>query len=147
MSAEHEPTTQVPGSCFCGAVKFEIELPTVFCGHCHCTMCQRVHGAGYVTWIAIPYTRFRMTGGNEHLKVHHSSAHGRRSFCDECGSSLFCESTHHPEIIDIVLANLDGQIDREPQAHYYFSDRVEWIGAVDNLPRFGGESGTEPLEE
>jgi hypothetical protein len=108
-------------------------------------MCRRVHGAGYVTWFAVPYTQFRMVSGNEHLKVHHSSDHGRRSFCDVCSSSLFCESTHHPEHIDIVLANLQGKIDREPQAHYYFSDRVEWVPIEDELPRFGGDSGNEPL--
>jgi hypothetical protein len=88
-----------------------------------------------------------MVSGNEHLKVYHSSDHGRRSFCDVCSSSLFCESTHHPEVIDIVLANLNGKIDREPQAHYYFSDRVDWVPLADSLPRFGGVTGTERLEK
>lgn len=145
MSTDHEHNT-VPGSCFCGTVKFEIDLPTAFCGHCHCSMCRRVHGAGYVTWIAVPYPQFRMTSGNEHLKVFHSSDHGRRSFCDVCSSSLFCESTHHPDVIDIVLANLNGKIDRDPQSHFYFSDRVDWVPVEDELPRFGGLTGTEPLK-
>ncbi|MBI3244927.1 MAG: GFA family protein [Deltaproteobacteria bacterium] len=144
MSVEHEHKP-IPGSCFCGAVQFEIELPTAFCGHCHCSMCRRVHGAGYVTWIAVPYSQFRMVAGNEHLKVYHSSDHGWRSFCDVCSSSLFCESTHHPEVIDIVLANINGKIDRDPQSHFYFSDRVEWAPSDDELPRFGGVSGAEPL--
>jgi len=146
MSEKQEDTAPVRGSCFCGTVMFEVTLPTLFCAHCHCTMCRRVHGAGYVTWIAVPYTQFRMVSGNEHLNVHHSSDHGRRSFCDVCGSSLFCESTHHPDQIDIVLANLADKIDREPQAHYYFSDRAEWIAISDDLPRFGGETGAEPLK-
>ena len=47
--------------------------------------------------------------------------------------------------IDIVLANLQDKIDREPQGHYYFSDRVEWITLGDELPRFGGETGNTPL--
>lgn len=147
MNPQEDKTTSVPGSCFCGAVQFEITLPTLFCAHCHCTMCRRVHGAGYVTWIAVPYTRFRLTSGREHLKIHHSSGHGRRSFCDVCGSSLFCESTRYPDHIDIVLANLNGKIDRDPQAHYYFSDRAEWVAVGDDLPRFGGKTGTEPLRD
>jgi hypothetical protein len=108
-------------------------------------MCRRVHGAGYVTWFAVPYTQFRMISGQNHLKVYHSSDHGRRSFCDLCSSSLFCESVHHPDHIDITLANMNGKIDREPHAHYYFSDRIDWIANDDSLPRFGGETGTEPL--
>jgi hypothetical protein len=146
MSTKSEDTAPVRGSCFCGAVAFEVTLPTLFCAHCHCTMCRRVHGAGYVTWIAVPYPQFRMVSGSEHLAVHHSSEHGRRSFCDVCSSSLFCESTHQPDQIDIVLANLADKIDRDPQAHYYFSDRAEWIAIADDLPRFGGETGTEPLK-
>ena len=45
---------KVPGSCFCGAVRFSAQLPSLFCGHCHCSMCRRSHGAGYVTWFAVP---------------------------------------------------------------------------------------------
>jgi hypothetical protein len=145
MSQPDTNAAPVQGSCFCGGVRFEITLPTLFCAHCHCSMCRRVHGAGYVTWVAVPYTQFRMLSGREHLKIYHSSDHGRRSFCDVCGSSLFCESTHHPGHIDIVLANLNGGIDKGPQAHYYFSDRIDWVTHDDTLPRFGGETGTEPL--
>lgn len=147
MKMHAEPAPPVPGSCFCGAVRFEVTLPTLFCVHCHCTMCRRVHGAGYVTWIGVPYSQFRLTSGHQHLKVYRSSEHGRRSFCEVCGSSLFCESTRHPDHIDIVLANLSGAIDRAPQAHYYFSDRAEWISVGDTLPRFGGPTGSEPLRE
>jgi hypothetical protein len=145
MSTPSENPTPVRGSCFCGAVEFAVTLPTLSCAHCHCTMCRRVHGAGYVTWIAVPYSQFQMVTGSDHLTVHHSSDHGRRSFCNVCGSSLFCESTHHPEHIDIVLANLHEKIDREPQAHYYFTDRAEWVNVGDDLPRFGGKTGAEPL--
>ncbi|MGE0823562.1 MAG: GFA family protein [Candidatus Binatia bacterium] len=146
MSETTQPSTPVQGSCFCGTVQFEITLPTMFCVHCHCSMCRRVHGAGYVTWIGVPYSQFRTTEGKDHLKIYRSSDHGWRSFCDVCSSSLFCESTNHSQHIDIVLANLHGKIDREPQAHYYFTDRIDWVHLDDALPRFGGESGTEPLE-
>ena len=147
MSTTSNTNTPVQGSCFCGTVKYEIDLPTLFCVHCHCSMCRRVHGAGYVTWIAVPYAQFRMLAGQEHLKVFHSSDHGWRSFCDICSSSLFCESSNHPEHIDVVLANFSGKIDREPQGHYYFSNRVDWVPLDQELPRFGGATGAEPLKE
>ena len=80
----------VSGSCFCGAVAFEIELPTLFCGHCHCSMCRRPHGASYVTWTAVPPAQFRVVEGEENLSTYESSAHGRRQFCTTCGTQLFC---------------------------------------------------------
>ena len=145
MAEVGEKTELVRGSCFCGAVQFEFALPTLFCGHCHCSMCRRAHGAGYVTWIGVSTPKFSLTAGQDRLAVFVSSEHGRRSFCNTCGSSLFCQSSRHPEVMDIVLANLHAAIDRQPQAHYYFSDRADWVAIGDALPRFGGETGTERL--
>ncbi len=128
-------TRTVAGSCFCGAVRFEITLPTTFCVHCHCSMCRRIHGAGYVTWTAVPKSQFKLLSEEAAFARHRSSEHGIRSFCRTCGSNLFCESTQHPESLDIVLACLDGPIDREPQAHIYFDNRVDWMPVDDKLPR------------
>ena len=135
---------QVPGRCLCGAVRFAIELPVLFCAHCHCSMCRRSHGAGYVTWIGVPYDRFRVHDGGTNLVRYRSSDHGTRTFCGSCGSSLFCESTNHPDWIDIVLANLEGDVERAPEAHFFFDDRAAWVRPGDDLPRFGGKTGLEP---
>jgi hypothetical protein len=136
---------EVPGSCFCGAVRFSVRLPTLFCGHCHCSMCRRNHGAGYVTWFGAARDRFSLSSGATDLVRFRSSSHGTRSFCRRCGSSLFCESTHHPEVVDVVLANVLAPIDRRPEFHFYFDDRVDWVAVEDGLPRLGGATGREPL--
>jgi hypothetical protein len=135
------PTVQ--GGCFCGAVRFAVELPTLFCAHCHCSMCRRAHGAGFVTWFGAPIERVTLLSGQERLVRFRSSDHGTRSFCGTCGSSLFCESTKHPDYIDIVLANMDGAIDRQPEFHVFFDDRAEWVRVGDDLPRMGGPTGLE----
>jgi len=133
----------VTGGCFCGAVKFEIKLPTTFCGHCHCSMCRRPHGASFVTWTGVPLERFAITVGEEHITMYQSSEHGRRSFCSICGSQMFCQT--EPEVIDIALAALHGKIDRDPEAHYYYDSRAEWTQVSDDLPKLGGEDGMQPL--
>jgi hypothetical protein len=135
----------VRGACLCGAVTLEVTPPTAFCAHCHCTLCRLAHGAGYVTWFGVAKERFRILSGEKDLVHYRSSPHGIRSFCGTCGSSLFCELDTHPGLIDVVLANLSGPIDREPQGHFYFSDKAEWVEVEDGLPRFGGDSGMEPL--
>ena len=134
----------VPGRCFCGAVRFRVELPTLFCAHCHCSMCRRSHGAAYVTWIGVPRERLAMEA-DASLVRHRSSEHGTRSFCGRCGSSLFCESTQRPDEVDVVLASLDGPIDRKPALHVFFDSRADWVDVRDALPRLGGSSGIEPL--
>ncbi|MDX1400416.1 MAG: GFA family protein [Kiloniellales bacterium] len=135
----------VSGSCFCGAVRFEIELPTVFCGHCHCSMCRRPHGASYVTWTGVPPERFKITKGEEYLASYQSSEHGVRRFCRTCGSQMLCQT--EPEVIDIALAALHGDIDRKPEAHYYYDSRAPWTHVNDELPKLGGEDGMQPLPD
>ena len=132
------------GSCFCGAVQFEVELPSLFCAHCHCSMCRRSHGAPFVTWFAVPRERFSMPRADTLVRFA-SSDHGTRSFCRTCGSTLFCESTHYPGHVDIVLANMDDEIDRKPESHVYFDSRAAWVEVADGLPRTGGTTGVEPL--
>jgi hypothetical protein len=134
----------VSGSCLCGVVRFEIELPTLICAHCHCTRCRRNHGAAYVTWFTVPKGQWRVTAGGEELRRHASSDHAFRSFCSVCGSSLFFETDERADQVDVVLANLHGPIDREPQLHVFFDDRVDWIEVGDSLPRLGGDTGMEP---
>lgn len=136
----------VSGTCFCGTVRFSVRLPSRFCGHCHCSMCRRSHGAGYVTWFGVDRSQFLLEAGDETLIRFQSSEHGTRSFCGRCGSSLFCESTHHPDLVDIALASMHGPIDREPQLHIYFDDRAGWVVVNDGLPRWGGATGLEPIE-
>jgi len=138
--------TTVHGSCFCGAVHFEVGLPTAFCAHCHCSMCRRAHGAAYVTWFGAARERFKVTSGETSLVRFQSSEHGVRSFCGRCGSQLFCELDEHPGIVDVVLACVTEPIDRRPQMHVFFSDRAEWANVgCDGLPRLGGQTGMEPL--
>jgi len=134
------------GSCLCGAVRFRVELPSLFCGHCHCSMCRRNHGAGFVTWFAVPRAQLEVEAGRDELRRYASSEHGSRSFCSRCGSALFCESAKHPEQVDIPLANVEGPIDRPPQFHFYFDDRAAWVQVSDDLPRLGGPTGMEPLK-
>src|SRR5207247_2232813 len=81
--------------------------------------------------------QFVLESGEAELARFRSSDHGTRSFCRRCGSSLFCESTRHPDQIDIVLANTHGPIDRPPQFHVYFDDRADWVVVNDGLPRLG----------
>ncbi len=135
----------VPGACLCGAVRFDIQLPTLFCVHCHCSICRRAHGAGFVTWVGVAAEQFSLRAGEEQLTRYRSSAHGTRHFCRTCGSTLLFTTSAHPERVDVTLANLQGDIDRPPGLHVYFDDHAAWVDVHDGLPRLGGLSGLEPV--
>lgn len=137
----------VEGACLCGAIRFRVTPPTLFCGHCHCTLCQRNHGAAYVTWFGVPRERMEILEGEARLTRYASSAEGTRSFCSQCGTALFCLTKQDADHVDIPLVNMLGPIDREPELHCYFDEHKAWAPVDDGLPRLGGETGLEPIKD
>jgi hypothetical protein len=134
----------ITGACLCGAVRFEVTGPLDRVAHCHCTICQRAHGAAFVTWAALPNERVRVTAGDTHLVHFRSSEIGTRSFCPTCGSSMFCTLDTHPGTIDVALGCLAPDHGAVPRAHLFWDDRAHWVEFDDRLPRLGGKSGLEP---
>jgi hypothetical protein len=127
-------TTQVPGACLCGAVTFSIGLPSLWCAHCHCTMCQRAHGAAFVTWVGVPTAQFHLDQGAD-LQWFLSSHGAGRGFCRCCGASMLFRSERWPGEMHVTVANLMAPIDRAPQAHVFYDTHVDWVQLGDSLPR------------
>ena len=57
------PSSPLNGSCFCGAVKYELSAPPVLRAYCHCTKCQRMTG---MFLFHIPY---RTSGSSQRFCV------------------------------------------------------------------------------
>jgi len=134
----------ISGQCLCGAVRFEVEPPTKWCAHCHCSLCRRAHGAAFVTWFGVDSSRFRLVADGGELKWYRSTGEARRGFCSRCGSTMLFESSRWPDEIHITRASVD-ELDREPAAHVFFDVHVDWVELGDDLSRLGGSSGTEPM--
>jgi hypothetical protein len=98
-------------------------------------MCQKAHGAGYVTWVGVSNESFSVTAGGQELVWFDSSPGAQRGFCRRCGSSVFFRSDKWPDETHITLANFDGPIDRPPQIHVFYSSHVEWMPVDERLPK------------
>ncbi len=133
----------VSGSCLCGAVVFEADLPSRFCAHCHCNNCRRAHGAAFVTWVGFQNEQFRFTKGKSDLTRSLTDTDATRGFCARCGTTLTYESGRWAGEVHVVLANIDGEIDRAPGAHVYVDHKAAWWSIADDLPQFGGTTGIE----
>jgi hypothetical protein len=133
------------GSCLCGAVRFELTLPSRFCAHCHCQNCRRAHGAAFVTWAGFEREQVEVSGA-ESLARYKTDTGATRSFCSRCGSTLFYEGPRWPEQVHVALANVADPIGREPAVHVYVDHRADWWEITDSLPRRGGKTVGEPTE-
>ncbi len=137
MSERKQSENTVEGGCLCGAVRFSLKLPSKWCAHCHCSMCRRQHGAGYVTWVGFESNHFKLLNG-EQLSWYESSPGARRGFCSTCGSSMLFESDRWAGEMHVALACLDGPIDSKPQAHAFYNSHINWMPVDDALQIFNG---------
>ena len=129
---------QVNGGCLCGAVGFFASLPSKWCAHCHCSMCRKAHGAGYVTWVGYAQDQVRVTRGVDQLTWYGSSPEAQRGFCQQCGSSMFFRSTRWAGELHIALACIHEAIDRQPQANVFFTTHVAWMPIDETLKQLDG---------
>ncbi len=133
------------GSCLCGVVRFEADLPSRFCAHCHCTNCRRAHGAAFVTYAGFRQDQLQVSG-SDRLTRYRTETGATRVFCSRCGSTLFYEGPRWEGEVHVALANIQDEIDKAPEAHVYVDHRAPWWEISDELPRYGGESGSEMKE-
>ena len=127
------PTT-ARGLCLCGAIGFTAIFPSKWVAHCHCTRCQRAHGAAFVTWVGMDARQVSIQDTSGSLNWFSTVGGGDRAFCNKCGSSLFFRSGRWPGELHIARALFIDPVDREPQAHAYFDTHVAWVRVADDLP-------------
>lgn len=122
------------GQCLCGQVAFTISFPSNWVAHCHCTLCQRAHGAAFVTWVGMNAEQVTVHDEHQQLAWYASSGDAQRGFCKNCGSTVFFRSKQWPDELHITLANFSQPVDRAPQVHAYFDTHVSWFACNDKLP-------------
>jgi len=125
------------GSCQCGAVRLLADLPSLWLAHCHCTLCRKAHGAGFVTWIGFAAERCQIEDSQHALRWYASSAGAERGFCSGCGSMLLFRSQRWPGELHVAVGMLDDAPDRAAEMHVHWADHVAWSGVDchDGLPR------------
>ena len=122
------------GSCLCGDVAWEVRDPCDFLYHCHCSICRKLHGAGFATLAAAPAEGFRLLRGSERLSHYASSPGNERPFCGRCGSPVPTEPTG--ERVIMPAGCLDEDPGARPVAHIYVGSKAPWHEIVDEAPRF-----------
>jgi hypothetical protein len=126
----------ISGNCLCRTICFQAELPSLFVAHCHCSYCREAHGAAFVTWVGLAQDRFRFAAGEADVRWYKSSPQSQRGFCTTCGTSLFFTSALCPGEIHVARSAFDTPLDREPELHCFFDQRVPWVVLGDALPRY-----------
>ena len=141
------PPQTVRASCLCEAVRLELTLPAKFCVHCHCDNCRRAHGAAFVTYAGFEAERMKLIDAEGLLVRYRTDTGATRSFCSRCGTTLLYEGPRWPGEVHVARALIEGELGLAPEAHAYVDQKADWHEITDELPRLGGDSGVEPVDD
>lgn len=128
----------IRGSCLCGQVRFELEGRPQFINHCHCSMCRKVHGAAFGTFLHADGSDFRwVAGSSAHVRTYASSPNNVRAFCETCGSNVPVLEDGGAHVI-IPAGGLDDDPGIRPIVHIHVASKAPWSAITDDLPQFPG---------
>jgi len=124
------------GGCLCGAIRYRASQAPRWAAHCHCSMCRKVSGAPFLTFVEFPEGTFAWTLGEP--RPYRSSPGVMRRFCAECGSTL----TFEPDkMLFVALGSLDQAEHVQIESHCYTSTQLPQIKLADGLPSYPGARG------
>ena len=131
------------GTCFCGAVEFEVTGEPVAMGYCHCDSCR--------SWSATPVNAFtlwsmenvRITKGAGLVRTFSRTANSRRKWCDTCGGHLMTEVPEW-KMVDVYAATIPS-LPFRPAVHVHCDNMVltikDGLPKLRDLPKELGGSG------
>ena len=125
------------GGCLCEAVRYEVAGPIRGVVNCHCTMCQRLHGA-FGAHSKAPKAAIRVTRADG-LKWYWTSERARRGFCGECGTNLFWEPAGQAGT-GIGAGSLDQPSGLKTIGHIFTAEKADFTEIGDGAPAFEGSS-------
>jgi hypothetical protein len=115
------------GSCLCGDVVYSVAGPIETASHCYCTMCQKQHGAAAGTYANVALADLTIQSGDSCITEYASSEHGRRSFCQVCGSTLFWRSEQSPGRIAVTVGTLNVPFTTPVEIELHTDTKPVWL--------------------
>ncbi len=119
------------GSCLCGAIHYEIRGEVARTSHCHCTMCQKQHGAAFASYANVASSDFHLMQGQEELSSYRSSPDVVRTFCKVCGSNIGWQIDTHQHRIAIALGTFDTPYTEPVTKDLHIESKAAWLPKIE----------------
>ena len=128
-------TAPFEGGCACRSIRYTVNTEPLFVAHCHCKDCQKMTGAHMATVAGIPSDTFSIQKGKPKAYVTRGDS-GKdvyRSFCAECGSTLFSTCDVMPGFHFLEAGSLDDASWLKPTSHIYTSSAQPWASIPSDM--------------
>lgn len=125
---------KLAGSCYCGAVRFEVEAyaPVPYM-RCHCSICRKTAGGGGFAINLGAKADTLTVDGTEHISMFHAVIDGKESpaerrFCAKCGSALWVFDPRWPDLLHPFASAIDTPLPEPPdQVHIMLGSKPAWV--------------------
>jgi hypothetical protein len=138
----------VEGGCLCGAIRYTLHGPILFCSQCCCKDCQKATGTGHTTIIGIHRDQLEVRGEPK-LYTTHGDTGGAvsRHFCGNCGGRLYTSGDLPGSVIMVQAGSLDDPNVVTPTTVIYLKDATEWDRFDPDLPTFPAIGKRSPEDQ
>lgn len=130
------------GSCLCGAVSYELDLPFSAIYNCHCSRCRKARAAAHTTNGRISTDAFRFIKGADQLTTFKlpGAQFFAQTFCTTCGSGMPRVDSARGTVA-VPLGSLDDDPGVDRVEHIFVGSKASWYTISDGLPQFVARSG------
>ena len=122
------------GSCFCGALSYEIHGALQGAQSCHCSRCRKVFSGAGSAFGFLADDTFRWIGEPEALSRYATQDGWEIGFCGRCGSTL-C-GIHRDVVRGVTLGPIDGDPGIQIERHIHVASRAPWDHIGGSAPWF-----------
>ncbi|GAB4539456.1 MAG: GFA family protein [Pleurocapsa sp.] len=123
------------GGCVCSSIEFEVIFIPEMVFNCHCTRCQKSHGAAFAIQAFAIRNSLKFIRGRDNLKEYKSKG-SIRTFCGNCGLILMNYATNNEDYLSIALSCVDTPHNLAPVANVCVSSKVDWCELSNKIPQF-----------
>ncbi len=126
----------VHGSCLCGAVRYEVDLPFDHFLYCHCSRCRKATGTAHAANAIVKPEAFRWLASEDRLARYDlpTARSFATSFCKQCGSPMPHLTRSRTRVI-VPAGSLDEDPGVKPTVHAYWASRATWYEGDPDLPK------------
>jgi len=124
----------INGSCFCGAVKYEIKGTLKDAMSCHCSMCRKAFSSQASAFACLDPDEFSWLSGENLLSTYESKTGAGIQFCSKCGSTL-C-GTNNGKVIGVTLGCVEGNPKIEIEKHIFVGSKATWEIIPEGVPQY-----------
>jgi hypothetical protein len=131
---------RLAGTCYCGAVQYEVEDQFAYALNCHCSNCRRTTGSAFKPFAGIERHKFRVVTGEDARLIYGDGAATHDAHCERCGSLLY-SVVREGQWVHVAMGTLLDDPSIRPTAHMFVGSKAPWYEITDNLPQHRGHVG------